>query len=79
MIVDFTKTEELCRKLREVTGKAVSIDYELFLHKSGNEKREFKVWIDDGESLNLQTIDKLNTWLESTIEYQQKTKELTND
>ena len=79
MIIDFTKTEELCQKIREITGKAVSVDYEIFLHKSGNEKREFKVWIDYGESLNMPTIDKLNTWLEYTIEYQQKMEGLKND
>lgn len=79
MIIDFTKTEELCQKIREITGKAVSIDYEIFLHKSGNEKRELRLWIEDAESIKMDSTEKLNTWLEYTIEYQQKMKGLTND
>jgi hypothetical protein len=79
MILDLTKTEELCKKLREVTGKAVSVDYEFFLHKSGNESTSYRIYIEDDEHLRMSTMGKLNSWLEYTIEYQQKIKELTHD
>ena len=79
MILDLTKTEELCKKLREVTGKSISISYELFFYDTGKEKNEANLWIEDSGVKRIASIEKLNAWLEYTIEYQQKTKELTND
>lgn len=79
MIVDFTKTELLCKKFKEITGKAVSIDYEIFLHKTGKEERKFRFWMEDAQVIKMDSIDKLNTWLEYTIEYHQKMKGLAND